>query len=176
MATKSKEIIVSTFLKILKDNPYEVITISEILANTQLVRKTFYNNFSSKDDIVRYICKDLMAEYMTRLTGSDEFSLYKFSRTFYEFGEEKREIFSLLFDKNIFYIFTQEFNSHMALINSILPQSLLNSLSEEDANFVFAFHAQGTLAMFEIWVKSGFKKTVDEMALIYTSIVGELRG
>lgn len=63
MATKSKQIIVDTFLDILRENPYEVITISEVLANTPLVRKTFYNNFSSKDDIVRYICKDLMAEY-----------------------------------------------------------------------------------------------------------------
>ncbi|MFI3213025.1 MAG: TetR/AcrR family transcriptional regulator [Eubacteriales bacterium] len=176
MAAKSKKIIVDTFLEILRENPYEVITISEVLANTPLVRKTFYNNFSSKDDIVRYICKDLMAEYMTKLTGGTEFTLYKFARMFYEFGKEKRELFSLLFKNDIFHIFAKEFNEHMALVNSVLPQNMLNAYNSEDLSYIFAFHASGTLAMFEIWVKSDFQKSVDEMATIYTSIVGELRG
>ncbi len=176
MATKSKEIIVNTFIEILKNNAYEDITISEVLANTPLVRKTFYNNFSSKDDIVRYVCSKLMTEYLTRLTSGNEFSLYVFSSTFYEFGKEKREIFSLLFKHNLFHIFASEFNNQMASINSILPQSILNSLSEEDVNYVFAFHAQGTLAMFEIWVKSDFKKSIEEMAEMYTSIVRDVRG
>ncbi len=176
MSTKSKEIIVNTFLEILKNNAYEDITISEVLANTPLVRKTFYNNFSSKDDIVRYICCKLMTEYMTRLTSGTEFSLYAFSSTFYEFGKENGEIFSLLFKHKLFHIFTAEFGSQMESINSIMPQSILNSLSDEDANYVFAFHASGTLAMFEIWVNSGFKKTIDEMAEMYTFIVRDVRG
>ncbi len=175
MATKSKEIIANTFIEILKNNTYEDITISEILANTPLVRKTFYNNFSSKDDIIRYICNKLIAEYITRLTSGTEFSLYAFSCTFYEFGKENSDFFSLLFERKLFHIFADEFNSQMTYINSIMPQSVLNSLSEEDVNYVYAFHASGTLAMFEIWVNSGFKKTIKEMAEMYISIVRDVR-
>ncbi len=175
MSKQSKEMIAKSFWDILQTSPYENITISEILANTLLVRKTFYNNFKEKDDIVRYICHNLMAEYMTRLTSSAEFTLYNFARTFYIFGKEKREIFTLLFQNRIFHIFNEAFNNHMALVNSILPHNILNAVDEENLSFIFAFHAQGTLAMFELWVKSGFEKSVDQMAAIYTSIVGDLQ-
>ncbi|WP_409969381.1 TetR/AcrR family transcriptional regulator [Bengtsoniella intestinalis] len=175
MSQKSKEIIVAAFLEIMQTSAYEDITISEILANTPLVRKTFYNNFKEKDDIVRYICHNLMAEYMTRLTSGAEFTLYNFARTFYVFGKEKREIFTLLFQNRIFHIFNEAFNNHMALVNSILPHNILNTVDDENLSFIFAFHAQGTLAMFELWVKSGFQKSVDNMATIYTSIVGDLQ-
>lgn len=173
---ESKEIFINSFLEILKENPYDVITVSEVVANTLLVRKTFYNNFSSKEDMVRYICERLMTEYMTMLTRESEFSLYGFSRTFFEFGRSNKEIFSLLLDNKLFHIFSEIFHKHMARINSIMPQSLLNALSEENVTYVFTFHAAGTLAMFELWVKAGFDKSIDEMAQIYTSIVQEVRG
>lgn len=175
MSTKSKEIIVTTFLEILKDYNYNDITISEVLANTPLTRKTFYNNFSSKDDIIRYICNKLITQYITRLTNKTELSPYDFSRNFYEIGKEDKELFSLLFERELFYIFVEEFNKNMNLINSIIPQNKLHLLSEEDKNYVFAFCASGALRLFEIWVKSNFEKSIDEMALICTFIARDTR-
>lgn len=176
MAEKSKEIIAKTFLEILKENTYAEMTISEILSNTPLVRKTFYNNFSTKIDIVKYICKNLIKEYLTRLTNLTSFSLYTFSTTFFQYGKEEREIFTLLHENQLFYVFADEFKSQMWSINSIMPKSVLNELSEEDVSYVFAFHSSGMLAMFELWAKNGYDKPIEEMAGIYTLIVKEVRG
>jgi len=175
MATKSKQIIVNAFLNKLEDSSYEEITISEVCANTALVRKTFYNNFSCKEDIVKYVCKDLMTKYITELTSSNEFSLYHFSHTFFEFGKKNKEIFKLLIERKLFSIFKEEFINSQFLISSILPHNKLNRLNEVELNYVIVFHASGVLAIFEIWVTSNFNKTTEEISQMYINIVKDIQ-
>lgn len=175
MSLKSKEIIIKVFLNILENSPYEEITISEVSANSPLVRKTFYNNFSGKEDIVKYICKDLMIRFITELTSSNEFSLYHFSNAFFKFGKTNKEIFKLLIERKLFSIFKEEFITSQFLISSILPRNKLNLMNEVDLNYVIAFHASGVLAIFEIWVASNFDKTTEEMSQLYTDIVKDIQ-
>ncbi|MGV8907215.1 MAG: TetR/AcrR family transcriptional regulator [Acetobacterium sp.] len=175
MATKSKAIITKAFLTILEDSPYEEITISEVCANTPLVRKTFYNNFSCKEDIVKYICEGLMTKYINNLTSSNQFALYYFANAFFEFGKKNKKIFNLLIRRKLFSIFKEEFISSQFFINSIIPNNKLNCLNKVDLNYVIAFHASGMLAIFEIWLASNFDKTTEEMSLMYTDIVKDIQ-
>lgn len=175
MSKKSKELIISSFMEILEENPYDVITICEVLANTPLERKTFYNNFKNKEDIVCHICKILIEHYITVLKRTKGMTLVILTELFYQFGEENKDIFTLLHNRNLFHFFVNEFNHINQRIDEqkpsfITPDSNLYSLSPEDFAFVFAFHSAGTLSMFELWVKTGFLKSKEEMVKMQFSI------
>ena len=55
IAERSKKWIVSALLKLMKTKPYEEITVQEISDEADLVRRTFYRNFTSKNAILSYI-------------------------------------------------------------------------------------------------------------------------
>lgn len=175
MATKSKEIIATIFLSILEDSPYDEITISEIIAHTPLVRKTFYNNFSDKNAIVEYICNGLMTRYITELTSSNEFSIYHFFNSFFEFGKNNKELFNLLIERRLFSVFKEIFITSQPLIISILPHNQFSLMNEVELNYVTAFHTSGVLAIFEIWITSNFDKTTEEITQLYMNLVKDIQ-
>lgn len=175
MSKKSKDLIVQSFWSILQNNPYEAITICEVIAETPLERKTFYNNFKNKEDIIRYICSDLMEKLISRLKEGKIVTLHTFSETFYSFGKEHHEVFTVLLKKNIFYFFVEELKYSISNLEDISediiqPESNLRFLENEDIAYVFFFHATGTLALFELWVASGFKKSEAEMVNMQAAI------
>ena len=51
-ALRSKKQITDALLKLMEDLPYSEISVKQIVLETGLERKTFYNNFTSKDDVL----------------------------------------------------------------------------------------------------------------------------
>ena len=65
ISIRSRQMITNALMQLLKEKPYEEITVTDIAERSQLVRKTFYRNFSGKDEICAYcisvletICED----------------------------------------------------------------------------------------------------------------------
>ena len=62
-AIRSKHMITEALLKLMNEHPYQEITVKQIILETDLVRKTFYRNFSSKDDVLDSIITKKIEEY-----------------------------------------------------------------------------------------------------------------
>ena len=56
-AIRTRNEIAGALLNLMENYPYNEITVKQIILETDLVRKTFYRNFSSKDDVLIYIMK-----------------------------------------------------------------------------------------------------------------------
>lgn len=168
MSTKSKDMIAESFIHLLKAYPYNEITISEICANTSLARKTFYNNFASKEEVIFHIVNKLIRKYIDMVMKEKQFTQKKMSHLFFEFGYQNKDIISLFISHDIFYLFQQKFNEHLPAINILISNNKLNSLSDEDIAYVFAFNSAGVTRMLELWIKTGLKKTTQEMSDLYT--------
>ena len=52
IALRSKKIIAEVLLRLMTQYPYAEITVKHILLEAGISRKTFYRNFSSKDDVL----------------------------------------------------------------------------------------------------------------------------
>ena len=50
---RSRRLIITALLELMEDHPFIEITIREIADKADLVRRTFYGHFSSKDDVLR---------------------------------------------------------------------------------------------------------------------------
>jgi len=57
---ESKRMIADAFMRLLQNDSLEDITISQIAAEARMGRNTFYNHFQKKEDILRYVMKQLL--------------------------------------------------------------------------------------------------------------------
>jgi Transcriptional regulator len=67
---RSKKEITDALMKLMHDHPFSEISVKQIVLETNLERKTFYNNFSSKDDVLDSIINSAIYEYVQALTKS----------------------------------------------------------------------------------------------------------
>lgn len=59
--------------------PYSDITISQICQRAGIARQTFYRNFETKDDVIRYYLNHLISHYSMQASGDMEKDLKFFS-------------------------------------------------------------------------------------------------
>lgn len=67
MASKTKDIIINTFLDLLNDYEIDKITVTDIVDNCAVSRQTFYYHFSSVDEMIELAFK---AEFKNALENS----------------------------------------------------------------------------------------------------------
>ena len=71
-AIRSKKEITDALIKLMQDHPYSEISVKQIVLETTLERKTFYNNFSSKDDVLDSVITEAIRNYVEALTTSSD--------------------------------------------------------------------------------------------------------
>lgn len=175
MRKKTKDIYAESLLQLIEKSSYDVVTISEICDNTPLTRRTFYNNFKSKDEVVVYICDNLMHEYIIRIHKEKAYTLAEISTTFCKFVALKKDIFMTLINNNIYHIFGNTAIRNFSYIISLVPNNVLEEANETHRNYSFLFHTAGVLKITEQWLISGMKESAEELSSIYMSIIRDVR-
>lgn len=66
-AIRSKNEITDTLLQLMKTYSYKDITVKQIILESLVARKTFYRNFSSKDDVLNAYIDSIMQRYIYTL-------------------------------------------------------------------------------------------------------------
>jgi AcrR family transcriptional regulator len=171
MSKKSKDFIVKSLLQLLQTNKFEVITISEICDNTQIVRKTFYNNFTSKEDVIAYYSKNLIDEYYDRVKNKNSGNTQDAARFFFDFGIEYKPELKLFIDNRLYHLFGKEFKKILPEVNKLFPGNKFEHTAPEDAKYVFSFMAAGVLQILEDWIISDENKTSEDLTNLYLCIV-----
>ena len=97
-ALRSKQQITDALLKLMENHPYNDITVKQIILETDLVRKTFYRNFSSKDDVLDAYINMKVLEYCDALLDQPDPLVVIF-----DFCEKNRKMLDLLNKNNIDY-------------------------------------------------------------------------
>lgn len=104
---RSKAEICKALLRLMEDHPYEEITVKQIALESRLVRKTFYRNFDSKEDVLNVILDNLINEYSNQLIMPNKNMPIDI---IFNFCLEHKELL-LLFDKNnMMYRIQQKLN------------------------------------------------------------------
>jgi len=94
---KLKEYIVQSLILLLKKKSFAMITIQEITAKAGVNRSTYYRNFTSKTEIIKYYFDNLHEEYYKNITLNitTEQNLYELFNYYYKHKDDL-----LLFHKN----------------------------------------------------------------------------
>lgn len=183
---KTKQLIQSSFIKMLENKPFEAITIGDITKEAQINRGTFYLHYKDKFDLLEQMEEQLFMELGNHI---DELqSRYLLTQTF-EKEEEKLAITLFTFIKKhaqILKIFLSDHGRasfHLRFRNAFSKKVRLNL--EQDTSFkerlnvpmeyFLAFITAAFLGLVEQWVQNRLDKTPEEMTAIYIDIISYIQ-
>ena len=174
-AVRSKQQIIDALLKLMEDYPYNEISVKQIVMETDLVRKTFYRNFSSKDDVLNAYINQEIYEYTQALLEKPEDPL----AVIFAFCERNRKLLALLHKNNMLYILLLRLNEVIPMINDTTdmrenPFKLLIGELEPDYLIAFNVGAIWNVIFFK-WVERGMKEPLEDVKAVLGRYIEQLQ-
>lgn len=166
-AVRSRNEFAGALLKLMERYPYNEISVKQIVLETDLVRKTFYRNFTSKDDVLLYITRKALKDYFRTINSGEGDVL----SIIFRFADKNRRFLKLLDKHNMMHIALQ-------CINEYLPSLRDSELSSDnpftilfdglDSDYLIALNIGAVWNVIGLWVHQGMK---DDPEYIRGSIV-----
>lgn len=132
-AIRSKREITNTLLHLMKSLPYNEITVKQILIESHVARKTFYRNFSSKDDVLNAHIDTILYQYVQSLLKMPSCQL--------------ENILDIIFD----------FCTHNQVVNPDYP--LFQPFSPEEVEYIIAFNVGAAWNIILKWIEKDMNNT-----------------
>ena len=155
-AIRSKKEITDALIALMQDRSFSEITVKQIVLEAKLERKTFYNNFSSKEDVLDGVINSAIHEYVLALTKSPDGPL----TVIFDFCDKNRDLLNLLHKNNMLYLLLLKLNVVIPKLNASLDLSnnpfkvMIGSL---EPDYLIAFNIGAIWNVIFKWVDRGMK-------------------
>ena len=159
---RSKKEITNALLKLMETIPYNEITVKQIVLETNLVRKTFYRNFKSKDDVLNNYIKTAIKEYTDALTSGNDAPL----SVIFDFCERNKKMLTLLDKNNLLHLLLLQLNENIPIISSQTnPKNnpFAKSFKGLDSDYLIAFNIGAIWNVLFTWVRKGMNEPIDNV-------------
>lgn len=166
---RSKKYLVTALLELMDKKSYENISIKELTDCAGLSRRTFYTNFETKEDILRYYFVTLVSEYVEILKTYEYLTPKDIAEEYFSFWFSHRTLLQLL-KKNHLPIHINVFVEFLRDMDSILNIKERRFTDSELQYYDAVFVAGGLWNMLNVWVENGFEKDDKEMTDIFLKI------
>lgn len=167
----TKKAIAYTFKDLLKEKPFNKITVSDIAKKCDINRQTFYYHFQDIKDLVEWIC---LNEVDNILEKKDECEKWedKFLLIFKIIEDEK------LFVKNIYQSVSVEvLRSNLyrlvypIIYSEIVEKSKGKNLREEDKKFITDFYKYALVSIVLEWIANGMHENPETIVLKVSNLI-----
>lgn len=159
-AIRSQKEITDALIALMKEYPYDEISVKQILLESHLARKTFYRNFDSKDDVLRSFIRRNLNDYFDIVNNGKGDVL----TTIFEFADRNRELL-LLLDKNdmlhIVLLCLNEFSSSMLEKQNKELNPFYRLFEGLDSAYLVALNIGAVWNVISVWVHNGTKDSPD---------------
>lgn len=92
-ALVTRRLLAESLLRLMESNSYKDITILQITQEAQVARRTFYRNFDSKEELLRYAIALLSEEFLASLLAKEKFVIKESVCLLLELCREHRVFF-----------------------------------------------------------------------------------
>ncbi|NLY77276.1 MAG: TetR/AcrR family transcriptional regulator [Tissierellia bacterium] len=166
VAKRSQKWISNALLELMKEKPYKKITITEICNKANLVRETFYRNFSSKDAVVKYCLELKFNEFLDSvMIDRNNLDLYDIGIHYFTYWKNEKEFLKILIDNKLINIILDNFSQRL---NLIIDQLIRKKESLQARNYIVDMYAGATTILLIKWIQNNCKESPEEMARIIT--------
>lgn len=170
ISIRSRKWIVQALLKLMEEKPYHKISIKEITDTAGLVRKTFYRNFQSKEEVLYEYLAELMAEAEKEFKALETWTPYSMANAYFRFWYEHVHFLRLIQKNNLFIILLKHLDEYAPTIFEKFNADSTKIFDESFLKYYTNFHSAGIWHMLEKWVDGGTKETPEQLAQIYADI------
>lgn len=166
-ALRSQSWIRNSFLELLKVKPYEKITIKEIVQNADLARQTFYQLFSSKEEILEYHLDELFNDYRSIIVKSNIKNIQNIAELCFAFFDNNSVFIKILIDNHLTNLLNRKFYDYLFELKSVIA----NDKDEPLSNYITAFISGALVEILVYWFKDNRSVSIDEVSKLVTKIL-----
>ncbi|MDD2971176.1 MAG: TetR/AcrR family transcriptional regulator [Lachnospiraceae bacterium] len=162
--------IVNSLLEIMKSDDYYKITISQIMDEAELARATFYNNYSSKDDVINSYIDELYLVFIEKAKETGQTTTYHMAFVYFEFWKQYKSFIELLQKHKLFHLILEKYEEKLPDINRIfVPNKFLKMefKDEKEMEYSIYYSGAGLWNLLKHWVEAGTKESSEDMARWY---------
>lgn len=107
-ALQSQRWLSDSLIKLMREKPYQQITIMNICKQADLSRQTFYNLFNTKEEVLRFCLQNEYEKQFLRFCEQEKITVNEIVEAFMSVVEENREILELMVDNHLENIISDE--------------------------------------------------------------------
>ena len=171
-ALRSKQQIIDALLKLMDIYPYKEISVKQIILETDLVRKTFYRNFSSKDDVLDAYINSRIFEYTQALLDQDNPLDVIFA-----FCDKNRQMLELLQKNDMLHILLKRLNDVIPHVNESADfdrNPFKQLIGDLEPDYLIAFNVGAIWNVICKWVERGMDEPFDKVKKILEEYIARL--
>lgn len=172
-AIRSRKQITDALLKLMEKYPYEDISVKQIVLETDLVRKTFYRNYTSKDDVLRSYIRGILLDYFDIVNNARGDVL----TTIFEFAVKNKKLLKLLDKNDMLYVVLQGMNEFILSVKQN-QNPVLNPFSGLfeglDSDYLICLNTGGVWNVISLWVRRGMKDDPEDVKLTIAQYLGRI--
>ncbi|WP_057914289.1 TetR/AcrR family transcriptional regulator [Peribacillus muralis] len=162
----TKECIESALVLLMKEKTYTEITITDIVKRAGVSRTAYYRNYSSKEDILHSLVKEVVNNVTTSMSKYDPYNdLYKFWLEMFYASKPFSETFQILLNANMGE--TLLFQINKKLQEEVPENDLVNQYGQ-------FFWGGAVYAILTEWIRNDMQQTEKEMATICCTILNSV--
>ena len=159
-AIRSRKMLIDALLILMHEKSYHEINIKDIAEKADLNRRTFYRNFTSKDDILFCYGKQLVEQLGKSIQREGVFSFRSICESYFEFWLKNLDFLKLLKKNNLLYFLFEQFDQYHNQLHLFIP----NAEHKEATQFSVAFALGGFWSTLVQWLNTGTKQSPSYMA------------
>lgn len=156
----TKESVADSLLKLMKKKKFETITIKELTNLAGVYRSTYYRNFNSKEDVIKYKLSDIMDEYLDRYNSQEETSKEKYFLVMFETFEKYEDFLKTIYMRGQLYLLQQVLQDYF---KSRVPDNILE-------RYEMYYHIGGIYNFIICWIDNDMRESPEELMKISMKI------
>ena len=159
-----KEMLAEALIELSKHKSIEKITVTDIVCECNTSRRTFYNHFVDKYDLISWIYTNRVEAILSCFTVTDSWQQCM-TNTYHAFLKNA-VFFSTVIDQEGQNSFYQQFSVHTYnYMKGIIASHLHSQQIPEDIEYALTAHVYGQVNCAAKWIREGFLIAPDQMAL-----------
>jgi len=171
-AIRSKNLISNSLLTLMKDNPYERISVTDITEHALLTRRTFYAHFKSKEDVLEYQLNTLNSELLT-ITESADKTHRAMAYAYFHFWMDHVDYLKLMKQHKLLTLVFENFENQIKEMRSLFECKL----AENDpiyADYSSAYFTGVLSNILSRWIEKGAQESPETLVEIIYTITNSL--
>ena len=157
-----KECLADALIQLMRDKPFDKISIQEIADKSGVGRATWFRNYNGKNEALTFKLIISWNRWSDEhnISVRNRFTLHN-AKDFFQFNYEMRNIIQVIYSANM------QSAVYDAFYQVMMPQFGANAKECYQARF----YSFGLFGLLDEWVKRGFNETPEEMVDIFNQVM-----
>ncbi len=171
----TKKIIAKSLKELMETEPFNKISVSDIMVNCEIRRQTFYYHFQDKYELLGWIYKEETKENITDFIGYEKWE--NIFNLLLEYFSQNRRFYQNAFkveEQNSFneYLFEHTKNLYLEIITKRLEGSNI-IVSDERKRLMASFYSHGFVGIIKEWIENDCKVDLSTMSSLMKNMINE---